>query len=63
MKKLYRYPDEGMIGGVCEGLGRYLNVEPGILRIVWCALIIGLGVGLFAYIVAWICIPELIEEE
>lgn len=52
-----------MIGGVCEGLGRYLNIEPGILRIVWCALIIGLGVGLFAYLVAWICIPELIEEE
>jgi len=58
MKKLRRYPDDGVIGGVCEGLGKYLNIEPSILRIIWILLILGLGIGIIPYIIAWICIPE-----
>ena len=58
MKKLRRYPDEGMLAGVCEGLGRYLEVDPPIVRIVWLLLMLSLGVGVLAYIVCWIAIPE-----
>ena len=28
MKKLYRYPDKGYIGGVCHGLGLQTNIDP-----------------------------------
>ena len=34
MKKLYRYPEKGYIGGVCHGLGEHTNIDPVIWRIV-----------------------------
>jgi phage shock protein PspC (stress-responsive transcriptional regulator) len=47
-----------MIGGVCGGLGEYLNVDPILFRILFAlALIIG-GSGLLVYIILWIVIPE-----
>jgi phage shock protein C len=58
MKRLYRYPGDGMIGGVCEGLGRYLDIDPSLVRIIWGAAMLCFGVGVGAYIIAWICIPE-----
>ena len=62
MKKLRRYPDEGMLAGVCEGIGRYLEIDPPIVRIIWLLLVLGVGVGVFAYIVCWIAIPKNEEE-
>ena len=34
MKKLYRYPKKGYIGGVCHGMGEHTNIDPIIWRIV-----------------------------
>jgi len=45
-----------MIGGVCGGLGEYLNVDPTILRVVAVLLIFADGIGLIAYLVGWILI-------
>jgi phage shock protein PspC (stress-responsive transcriptional regulator) len=28
VKRLYRSRDERMLGGVCGGLAKYLNIEP-----------------------------------
>lgn len=59
MKRLYRYPDDGgMISGVCEGLGRYFDVDPALVRIVCGLLILFTGAAAILYVVAWICIPE-----
>jgi phage shock protein PspC (stress-responsive transcriptional regulator) len=57
VKRLYRYPDDGgMIGGVCEGLGRYFEIDLSFIRIVWGLLMFG-GVGIALYIICWIAIP------
>lgn len=55
--RLFRSRVDRVIGGVCGGLGRYLGVDPLLLRIAAVALAF-LGVGILAYIIAWIVIPE-----
>ena len=47
-----------VIAGVCGGLGRYLGIDPVLLRVAFIILALANGVGLIAYIVAWVAIPE-----
>ncbi|MCX6689912.1 MAG: PspC domain-containing protein [Methanoregula sp.] len=59
MKRLYRSKTERILGGVCGGIGVHLDVDPIIIRIVWVVLTrLSLGIGIVAYIVCWIIIPE-----
>lgn len=58
LKRLYRSRRSRMIGGVCGGIGEYLGVDPTIIRLAWLFTVIFGGFGVFAYIVAWIIIPE-----
>lgn len=55
---LRRSRDERVIGGVCAGLGRYLGIDPVLLRIAFVVLAIAGGGGVVLYIVGWILIPE-----
>lgn len=57
-KRLYRDPDEKVVGGVCSGLGAYLGVDPIWLRITWLILFFFWGTGIIVYIILWIAIPE-----
>ena len=52
-----------MIAGVCGGLGRYLGVDPVLLRVAFVVLTIAGGSGILIYAVAWIAIPEEKPEE
>jgi phage shock protein C len=60
---LRRSRDERVIGGVCGGLGRYLGLDPVLLRIAFVILALAGGGGLLLYVVAWILIPEAREGE
>jgi len=57
-KRLYRSRSDRKIAGVCGGLGSYFSLDPVIFRIVWVILILGAGVGLIAYLIAWLIIPQ-----
>ena len=65
-KRLFRDPDNKVIGGVCSGIASYFGWDATILRILLIILslpIIGDGMfvvkGIFLfYIIAWIIIPE-----
>ena len=58
-KKLYRSKKERMIGGVCGGIGEFLEIDPTVVRVIWAfATILSVGIGIIAYILAWIIIPE-----
>jgi phage shock protein C len=46
-----------MAAGVCGGIGIYFGIDPTIIRIIW-AICAFSGVGLVAYIIAAIVIPE-----
>ena len=56
MKRLYRYPNSGMIGGVCHGLGEYFNVDPILMRV---AFVLIQPIGFTAYILLWLLAPKL----
>lgn len=47
-----------MIFGVCGGIAEYFNVDPTIVRLLWVVLTFTKGLGLLAYIVCAIVVPE-----
>jgi len=57
-KRIYRDPDNRVIGGVCSGLGVYFNFDPIILRILFVVALLGFGTGFLVYIILWIVLPE-----
>ncbi len=46
------------IAGVCAGFARYMNIDVILVRIIWLVLAISGGVGLIAYLIAWILMPK-----
>ncbi len=57
IKRVYRSRKDRKIAGVCGGLAAYFGIDPVIIRIVWIVLVLGVGVGLIAYLICWIAIP------
>lgn len=57
-KKLYRSKKNRMIGGVCGGIAEYSDLDPTMVRLLWALGSLLWGIGFFAYIIAWIIIPE-----
>ena len=58
-RKLYRDPDDRILGGVCSGLGAYFNIDRIIVRLIFVALVIlGAGSSLLIYIILWIVVPK-----
>jgi phage shock protein C len=53
-----RSRSERVIAGVCGGLGRHLGIDPVLLRVAFIILALANGLGLIAYVVAWVAIPE-----
>ncbi len=56
-KRLYRSRTDVMLGGVCGGLAKYLNVDPTIIRLVFLLLLFLGGGGFWIYLVLWIIAP------
>ena len=56
-KKLYRSRDERIIWGICGGLGKYFDVDPTIIRILWVLTLFFAGWGILAYIILRFVIP------
>ncbi|MBN2518877.1 MAG: PspC domain-containing protein [Bacteroidales bacterium] len=57
-RRIYRDPDNRILGGVCSGIGAYLNTDPVIVRVVFVLIFLGFGIGLLIYILLWIVVPE-----
>ncbi|MCA2218590.1 PspC domain-containing protein [Jidongwangia harbinensis] len=58
-KQLRRPTDDRIIAGVCSGLGRYLGVDPVLIRVGLAVLtILTWGTALLAYPVMWFLMPE-----
>ena len=57
-KRLYRSDENRLLGGVCGGIAEYLDVDPVIVRLIWVVAALAWGIGVLAYIIAWIIIPR-----
>ena len=57
-KKLYRSKSDKKIAGVCGGLAVYLGLDITVVRLLCVLACLFTGIGLVAYIVAAVIIPE-----
>ncbi len=56
-RRLYRSRTDAMLGGVCGGLGQYLNVDPTIIRLILVLMALMGGHGILVYLILWLVIP------
>ncbi|MBQ9392744.1 MAG: PspC domain-containing protein [Oscillospiraceae bacterium] len=56
-KKLYRVNEGKMLAGVCAGLGKYFNLDPTIVRLLWVVISLLGGAGVLAYIICALIVP------
>lgn len=58
VRQLRRTRDGRIIAGVASGLGRYIGIDPNIIRAVLAvaSLFGGLGVGI--YVIGWLLLPD-----
>lgn len=57
-KRLYRDPDNRVLGGVCGGLGSYFNIDPVLFRLLFVVIFLVFGTGLIIYLILWLITPE-----
>ncbi len=57
-RRIYRNPDDRILGGVASGLGAYFNITPLLFRILFVVFTLVGGSGLLVYLILWIVIPE-----
>ena len=58
-RRLYRDPDNAILGGICAGMAAYFGLENWVVRLIFFLLLIfGHAGTAFVYLVLWIVIPK-----
>jgi len=57
-RTLTRDPARAVLGGVAAGFGRYLDVDPVLVRLAFVILSFANGLGLLLYLASWALIPK-----
>jgi phage shock protein PspC (stress-responsive transcriptional regulator) len=57
-ERLRRSTTDRKVAGVAGGLGRHLNIDPTIVRVLFVVLVFFGGAGLVLYGAAWLIVPE-----
>lgn len=58
VRRIFRNPDEKILGGVCSGFGSYFNIDPLWIRLSLALSFFVFGFGFLVYLILWIIIPE-----
>ena len=56
-KRLYRDPESTVLGGVCSGVGHYLNIDAVWIRLIFLAMVWS-GISILFYFILWAIIPK-----
>lgn len=58
-KKIFRDPQNALLGGVCAGLAAYMHIDVTVIRIITVLLFfLSASTVAIAYIILWIVVPE-----
>ena len=57
-RRIYRDPDNRILGGVCSGLGLYWRIDPVIFRLLFIIGTLIAFSGALIYLILWIAIPK-----
>ena len=58
IKKMYRDPDNKVVGGVASGVAAFFGADITLIRVLFVVFTIFFGTGLLVYIILWIALPE-----
>ncbi len=61
-KKIYRSRKDSIIAGVCGGIAEYFEIDSTLVRLLFVLVVLLGGVGILAYIIAWVIIPQNPEQ-
>jgi phage shock protein PspC (stress-responsive transcriptional regulator) len=57
-KQLLRLKSGRMVAGVCAGLAAYFKVDVNLVRLGFGVFTVFYGLGIIAYLIAWVVLPE-----
>ncbi|MEO6524945.1 MAG: PspC domain-containing protein [Mucilaginibacter sp.] len=57
-RKLFRDPDDHLLGGVCAGVANYFDIDTVWIRLAFAITTFLGGSGVLAYIILWIIVPK-----
>jgi phage shock protein PspC (stress-responsive transcriptional regulator) len=57
-RRLYRDPENSVIGGVCGGLSAYFGMDPVIFRLLFVVFFFAGGASVLVYAIFWIVLPK-----
>lgn len=56
--ELYRSRNDAVLGGVCGGMGKYFDIDPTLIRVIFFVISLFAGIGLLIYLLLWIVLPQ-----
>jgi phage shock protein PspC (stress-responsive transcriptional regulator) len=57
-RKMYRNPDNKVLGGVASGLASFFGIDTNLARVLFVISVFFGGFGFLIYIILWIALPE-----
>ena len=58
VRKIYRQSSDQMVGGVCSGLGQYLEIDPTVIRLMFIAgFFMNPPTAAFLYLLLLVLVP------
>jgi phage shock protein PspC (stress-responsive transcriptional regulator) len=61
-RRLFRDPDDHLVGGVCSGIANYFDINAVWIRLAFALSFVFAGSGLILYIILWIVVPKAITR-
>ncbi len=59
IKKLFRNPDDRVLGGVSSGIASYFGIDVSVVRLIFVlSIFLSFGATILVYIILWIITPE-----
>lgn len=57
-RRLFRDMDNAVIGGVCQGIANFMNVDVVVIRAIFVVILLFAGFGFPLYVILWIIVPK-----
>jgi len=61
-RRLFRDPDDHLVGGVCAGIANYFDIDAVWIRLAFAVCFVIAGSGLILYIILWIVVPKAVTR-
>jgi len=57
-RRLFRDTENAVIGGVCQGIANFMNVDVVVIRAIFVIILLFAGFGFPLYVILWIIVPK-----